>query len=166
MHAHDCVSIGVTRQHCANPRAVVKRKSNFHTMKESIEVSSVEETKVTYEPFKEIVIMECTRFSTPDDLARFINIAAGGKPSGIYWADGVAFIYFPMPTSTETAAKALIEEKRVYWAFVSYALMPQCLSKIGTKEGIIIPVVDMSMSPLFQRVARWLKEQQPGAQRQ
>ena len=121
----------------------------------------MEQTIVRYEPFKEIVVLECTRFSTPDDLARFVNIAAGGKPSGIYWADGVAFIYFPMPTSTEIAAKSLIEEKRVYWAFLSYALMPEYRSKIGTKEGIIVPVIDMATSPLFQRVALWLKEHKP-----
>lgn len=121
----------------------------------------MEETTVRYEPFKEIVVMECTKFSTPDDLARFVNIAAGGKPSGIYWADGVAFIYFPMPTSTETAAKSVIEEKRVYWAFLSYAQMPRYEPKIGTKEGIIVPVIDMSTSPLFQRVARWLKKHKP-----
>jgi hypothetical protein len=121
----------------------------------------MEETVVKYEPFKEIVVMECTRFSTPDDLARFVNIAAGGKPSGIYWSDEVAFIYFPVPTSTETAAKSVIEQKRVYWAFLSYAPMPQYKPKIGTKEGIIVPVIDMSTSPLFQKVARWLKKQKP-----
>jgi hypothetical protein len=121
----------------------------------------MEEITVRYEPFKEIVVMECTRFSTPDDLARFINIAAGGKPSGIYWANGIAFIYFPVPTSTETAAKCVIEEKRVYWAFLSYASMPEYQSKIGTKEGIIVPVIDMSTSPLFHRVAQWLREQKP-----
>ena len=121
----------------------------------------MEETTVRYEPFKEIVVMECTRFSTSDDLARFVSIAAGGKPSGIYWANGVAFIYFPVPTSTETAAKSVIEEKRVYWAFVSYALMPGYQSKIGTKEGIIVPVLDMSTSPLFHRVTQWLKEREP-----
>ncbi len=121
----------------------------------------MEETKVRYEPLKEIVVMECTRFSTPDDLARFVNIAAGGKPSGIYWANDVAFIYFPMPTSTEAAAKSLIEEKRHYWAFLSYALMPTYQPKIGTKEGIIVPVIDMSTSPLFQTVAQWLKERKP-----
>ncbi len=121
----------------------------------------MEETTVRYEPFKEIVVMECTRFSTPDDLARFVNIAAGGKPSGIYWANEMAFIYFPVPTSTETAAKSVIEEKRVYWAFLSYAPMPEYKPKIGTKEGIIVPVVDMSTSPLFHRVAQWLKEHKP-----
>ena len=36
-----------------------------------------------YDPFKEVVIMELTRFSTPEELARFANIAAGGKPTGL-----------------------------------------------------------------------------------
>jgi len=113
---------------------------------------------VRYEPFKEVVIMECTRFSTPDELARFANVAAGGKPTGIYWAGGVAFVYFPLPISTEVAAKAVVEERKVYWAFLSYALMPEYRPIIETKERIMVPVVDMSPSPLFQKVAQWLKE--------
>jgi hypothetical protein len=111
------------------------------------------------ESFKEIIIMEQTRFKTVDDLARFANIAVGGKTTGVYWANGVVFIYYPLPTSTEAAAKALIEERKVYWAFVSYALMPQYRSIIETKERIMVPVIDMSTSKLFQKVAQWLKEQ-------
>lgn len=113
---------------------------------------------IRHEPFKEVVIMECTRFPTPDDLARFANISVGGRPTGIYWADGVAFIYYPIPITTRTAAKHLIEEKRVYWAFVSYSLMPKYQSIVETKERLIVPVIDMSTSPLFQTVAQWLKQ--------
>jgi len=119
----------------------------------------MEKTVVRSEPFREIIVMEHTRFPTPDDLARFANIAAGGKTTGIYWADGVAFIYYPLPTTTELAAKAVIEEKKVYWAFVSYALMPEYRPLIETKEKIIVPIINMSTSPLFQKVAKWLKEQ-------
>ncbi|MCW8802540.1 MAG: hypothetical protein OQK81_04210, partial [Candidatus Bathyarchaeota archaeon] len=63
------------------------------------------------------------------------------------------------PISTEIAAKALIEEKKVYWAFVSYALMPQYKPIIETKERIMVPVIDMSTNNLFVKVAQWLKEQ-------
>ena len=111
------------------------------------------------ESFKEISIMEHTRFKTIDDLARFASIAVGGKTTGLYWANGVVFIYYPLPTSTEVAAKALIEEKKVYWAFVSYALMPEYRLIIETKERIMVPVINMSTSNLFQKVAQWLKEQ-------
>ena len=119
----------------------------------------MEDLKIRSESFKEIVVMEQTRFKTVDDLARFANIAVGGKTTGLYWANGVLFIYYPLPTSTELAAKALIEEKKVYWAFVSYALMPQYRSIIETKERIVVPVIDMSTSKMFNKVGQWLKEQ-------
>lgn len=117
------------------------------------------EVNVKYEPFKEIVVMECTPFSTPDDIARFVSIIAGGKTAGLYWAEGVAFLYFPLPATTETAAKALVEEKRVYWTFVGYAPMLRYQPIIETKEKIMVPVVDMSSNAMFKKVARWLKEQ-------
>jgi len=117
------------------------------------------EVDVKYEPFKEIVIMERNFFSTPDEIARFTSIVAGGKPAGLYWAEGVVFLYFPLPASTEAAAKALIENGRVYWTFVGYAFMPKYQSTIETKEKIIVPVIDMSSNPMFRKVASWLKEQ-------
>ena len=111
------------------------------------------------ESFKEIVILESTRFNGVDDLARFASIAVGGKTTGVYWANGIVFIYYPLPTSTEVAARALIEERTVYWAFVGYALMTKYKSIIETKERIMVPVIDMSTSNLFQTVADWLKKQ-------
>lgn len=114
---------------------------------------------VKYEPFKEIVVMERNFFSTPDDIARFTSVIAGGKLAGLYWAEGVVFLYFPLPASTETAAKALIEDKRVYWTFVGYSNMPKYQPMIETKEKIIVPVIDMSSNPMFKKIASWLKEQ-------
>jgi hypothetical protein len=114
---------------------------------------------IIFDPFKEIVVMERNFFLTPDDIARFTSIIAGGKPAGLYWAEGVVFLYFPLPASTETAAKALIENKRVYWTFVGYSLMSKYQPTIETKEKMIVPVIDMSSNPMFKRVAGWLKEQ-------
>jgi hypothetical protein len=102
--------------------------------------------------------MECNRFPTPDDLARFANISVGGRPTGIYWAEGVAFIYYPIPITNRTAAEHLIDEKRVFWAFVSYSLMVKYRPTIETKERLIVPIIDMSTSPLFKKVAQWLKQ--------
>jgi hypothetical protein len=118
------------------------------------------EVAVKHEPFKEIVVMERNYFSTPDDIARFASIIAGGKAVGLYWTEGVVFLYFPLPASTEVAAKALVENKRVYWTFVGYALMPKYQPTIETKEKIIVPVIDMSSNPVLRKVAKWLKEQQ------
>lgn len=118
-----------------------------------------DEVEIKFEPFREVIIMEQNYFSSLDELARFTSIIAGGKPIGLYWAEGVAFIYFPLPASTEAAAKELIENKRVYWTFVGYALMPQYQPIIETKEKIIMPIINVSSNPLFRKVALWLKEQ-------
>ncbi len=117
------------------------------------------EVTVSFEPFQEIVVMERDFFSTSDDIARFASIIAGGKTAGLYWAEGVVFLYFPIPASTETVAKALVEHKRVYWSFVGYALMPKYQPIIETREKMIVPVVDMSSNTLIKKVAAWLKEQ-------
>lgn len=117
------------------------------------------EVDVKYEPFKEIVVMQRNIFASPDDMARFASIIAGGKTTGLYWAEGVVFLYFPLPASTETAAKALVENRRVYWTFIGYALMPKYQPIIETKEKIMVPVINMSSNPMFRKVAKWLKEQ-------
>jgi hypothetical protein len=114
---------------------------------------------VKYEPFEEIIVMERTLFATSEELARFTSIIAGGKSTGLYWAEGVLFIYFPLPASTETAAKALIEHKRVYWTFTGYSLMPKFQPLIETKEKMIVPVIDISSNTVLRKAALWLKEQ-------
>jgi hypothetical protein len=135
----------------------IKTKTDKYFEKEK--TTGMSQLEIRYEPFKEIVIMEQTQFPTPEDLARFTNIVAGGKTAGVYWAHGIAFIYFPLSINTETAAKELVEKGRVYWAFLSYTSMSTYKPLIETKEKIIVPVLDMSTNPLFQRVADWLKEQ-------
>jgi hypothetical protein len=117
------------------------------------------QVNVKYEPFQEIVIMEKDFFPTADDIARFASIIAGGKTAGLYWAEGVVFLYFPLPASTETTAKALVQDKRVYWTFVGYSLMPKYQPVIETKEKIIVPVIDMSSNALLKKVTSWLKDQ-------
>ena len=117
------------------------------------------DVSVSYEPFKQIVIMEKTRFASPEDIARFTSVIAGGKLAGLYWVDGVVFLYFPLTASTAVVAKELLENGKVYWTFVGYALMPKYMQIIETKEKMIVPVVDISADEILSKVARWLKEQ-------
>ncbi len=120
---------------------------------------SVGGTAVCYEPFKEIVIMEKTRFGSPEEIARFTSVIAGGKLAGLYWVDGVVFLYFPLTASTALVVKELLEKRKVYWTFVGYALMPKYTPVIETKEKMIVPVVEISSDPILRAVAGWLKEQ-------
>src|SRR5208283_2729244 len=117
------------------------------------------EVQISYAPFKEIVVMEKTFFNTPDDIARFTSVIAGGKLAGLYWVEGVAFLYFPLPASTAVVAKELLENGKVYWTFLGYTLMPKYMPVIETKEKMIVPVVDISTDPILKQVAQWLKEQ-------
>jgi hypothetical protein len=121
------------------------------------------EVAITYSPFKEIVILEKTRFNTPEEIARFASVIAGGKLAGLYWVDGVVFLYFPLPASTTVVAKELLENGKVYWTFVGYALMPKYTQVIETKEKMIVPVVDISTDSILRKVAQWLKEQNSDA---
>ena len=120
---------------------------------------SKSEIAVSYEPFQEIVIMEKTLFKTPEDIARFTSVIAGGKLAGLYWVDGVVFLYFPLTASTAIVAKELLEKRKVYWTFVGYALMPKYQQIIETKEKMIVPVVEITSDPILKAVANWLKEQ-------
>ena len=120
---------------------------------------SENEVRVKYEPFREIVIMERNPFSTPEDLARFTSVIAGGKLAGLYWAEGVVFLYFPLPASTSVVAKELIETRRVYWTYVGYTLMSKYQPTIETKEKMIVPVINISTDPILTQVAKWLKQQ-------
>lgn len=117
------------------------------------------EVNVRFEPFTEIVVMERDFFPNAEEIARFASIIAGGKTAGLYWAEGVIFLYFPMSASTETMSKELVQNKRVYWAFVGHALMPKFQPIIETREKMIVPVIDMSSNAMMRKVASWLKEQ-------
>lgn len=107
--------------------------------------------------------MEKTRFNTAEEIARFTSVIAGGKLAGLYWVDGIVFLYFPLPASTTAVAKALLENGRVYWTFLGYAPMPKYAQTIETKEKMIVPVVDISSDPILRKVAQWLKEQKTEA---
>ena len=120
---------------------------------------SKSQVSIAYEPFKQIVVMEKTFFNTPEDIARFTSVIAGGKLAGLYWVEGVVFLYFPLPASTAVVAKELLENGKVYWTFVGYSFMPKYAQTIETKEKMIVPVVDISSDSTLKSVAQWLKEQ-------
>ena len=127
-------------------------------------VDSMSENKentleIIFDPIKEIVILQKNSFPNPEDLARFASLMTGGKTSCLYWAENVAFLYFPLTASTEITAKELIEQKKVYWAFLGYSLMQKYLPVIETKERLIVPIIDVSSDSLLRKVAQWIKKQ-------
>ncbi|MCL2288855.1 MAG: hypothetical protein FWC33_06780 [Candidatus Bathyarchaeota archaeon] len=114
---------------------------------------------VSYEPFQEIVVMEKNHFSSPEDLARFISILSGGKLAGLYWVNGVVFLYFPLSASTSAITKELLDKRKVYWSYLGYAFMPKFAPILETKEKIIVPLVDVSSDYVLAGVVDWIKQQ-------
>ncbi|NLE05269.1 MAG: hypothetical protein GX638_10795 [Crenarchaeota archaeon] len=119
----------------------------------------VSEVNIKFEPFKEIVILDQTFFNSPDEIARFTSVIAGGKLAGLYWAEGVVFLYFPLAPTNSTITRMLIESRKIYWTFVAYAIMPKYVPIIETKEKMIVPVIDISANPMMKKIAKWLIEQ-------
>ncbi len=114
---------------------------------------------VKYEPYDEIVVMDRNFFASPEELARFASITSGGHATGLFWAEGMVFLYFSLPTTTETTVKALVENKRVYWPFIGYTVMQDYKLIVETKEKIMVPVINMASNDKFRKVAEWLKNQ-------
>ncbi len=115
--------------------------------------------RIIYKPVKEIVILDYFQFSKITLDQMFARLIHAGLPITAQWAEGVVFLYFPLPASTETTAKLLVERGRVYWTFLGYSFMPKYQAVIETKEKMIVPVVDMTSNALIKEVALWLKTQ-------
>lgn len=105
---------------------------------------------------KEVIILECSEFDRPEELAKIAGIAiVAEQPLALLWADGVLFTYtLLMSDSTEMFQEAL--KGKVHWSNVTFTLMPQFREVIETK-GLTIPVIDASRNEMFVSVAKWLK---------
>ena len=115
--------------------------------------------KITYEPFKEVVIKEYTRFEKIEDLIYiFAQLRAGGAPVSLSWANGIVFVYSVLPPDTEQIMEEFLKG-RVYWVDVAFAAMPEYKPVLETKEKIQVPIVNLSSNPIIRQVTEWLKQQ-------
>jgi hypothetical protein len=115
--------------------------------------------KISYEPFKEVVIKEYVRFDKIEDLIYiFAQLRAGGAPVSLSWANGIVFIHSAIVPETDEVMEDFLNGK-VYWANVSFAEMPDYKSIIETKEKLQVPIVNLSSSETIRQVAEWLKSQ-------
>jgi len=115
--------------------------------------------KITYEPFKEVVIKEYTRFEKIEDLIYiFAQLRASGAPVSLNWANGLVFVYSPLPPDTEQIMEEFLKGK-VYWINVTFSAMPEYKPMLETKEKIQVPIINVSSNPIIREVTEWLKQQ-------
>ncbi len=113
--------------------------------------------KITYEPFKEVVIKEYVRFEKIEDLIYiFAQLRAGGAPASLNWASGLVFVYSPLIPDTDQLMDEFLKG-RIYWINVSYAEMPQYKPIFETREKVQVPIINLSSNPMIRQVMEWLK---------
>jgi hypothetical protein len=110
--------------------------------------------KITYEPAKELVILEMVEYSLQQMAETGALIQDTGRPVILNWAEGVVFHHIPLPFNTKDLLKER-KQGRIYWASVIYAPMPEYRPnlKVGPRD---IPVVATPNSLLIE-AARWIK---------
>ena len=112
--------------------------------------------KVSYEPRKEIIIHEYTRYDSEDEL---INSLAQGLSAGstatLRWAEGVIFSFNAFPADPLIIKENL--EGRIHWNHVSFAPMTQYRQQIITPSGVTVFIRDVSANPSFQAAAEFIR---------
>lgn len=114
--------------------------------------------KVTYAPWKEIIIHEAIEYPLKELIdIRSIGVPTGGIGKPLLWAEGVVFDRAVMPPSPDMIKENL--EGRIHLSGVEWALMPQFKSFIEIMETKVkIPVVNVSSNAMLSDVAKWLKQ--------
>jgi hypothetical protein len=113
--------------------------------------------KVRYEPRKEIIIHEYTKYDSPEE---FVENIARGAPAGSMiasrWVDGVLLMFVPFPNDPVTTKEFL--EGRVHWNHLNFAFMPEYKEQIITESGVTLVIGDVSKNSSFQAIAEFVKE--------
>ena len=112
---------------------------------------------VRYEPRKEIIIHEYTKYDSPNEL---ITSAVSGVPPGsvltaLKWVDGVLLSFTPFPRDAITVKE--IMEGKVHWDHVNFTLMSEYKEQIITETGVTVVITDVSKNPSFEAVAEFIK---------
>lgn len=115
-------------------------------------------TVVKYEPRKEIIIHEYTKYDSPEE---FISASVKGLPTGsvltaLRWVDGVLLSFRALPINTVTTKELM--EGRLHWDHVSFAPMPEHRDQIITKTGVTVVIGNVSKNPVFVTIAEFIKE--------
>lgn len=115
--------------------------------------------KVTFMPWKEIVIHEVIRY---ESLEKFIEQKITGLPKGIHlepllWTEGIVFSRSVMPPGPDVIKEQL--QGIIHYQSLEYAPMEKYEASVSTQDGMVIPIVDATRTEALRAVAAALKKQ-------
>jgi hypothetical protein len=114
--------------------------------------------EILYEPYTSIIVHEIIKGSI-ENLVQVQSLGIPAKQTGraINWADGIAFIYSPMPPTDEIVREEL--KGRMHWSHLAFAFMPAYKPEMTTSDGNVkIPIINVSANLVFKDLAKWIKE--------
>lgn len=116
--------------------------------------------KITFEPFKEIVIKDYSKYEKIEDLVyAFAQLRAVGQPVSLNWAEGVVFVHSVMAPNTDELIEEFLKG-RLYVLGVNFAVMdkyePHIIYKSPQGE-IALPIINVSSNNMLSELAKWLK---------
>ena len=119
--------------------------------------------KITYHPWKEIIIHEIIK-SKPEDLfsdvvRRTLQAGGAGITPTLDWAGGVSFVVSVFPSTEEVTRESL--NGVLHYASVQFAIVPEYKPEVRlTHDGVTrsIKLLKLDENPLFLELASFLKQ--------
>ena len=102
--------------------------------------------KITHKSINEYIVYKCTKFNSPDDLARNTIIDSGPmSPPYLKWINGIVYrVHSPgISLMTDLFTKDFMDGK--LWIEVEFATMKEFKTSIKSIEAnVVIPVINCS----------------------
>ncbi len=123
--------------------------------------------KVTFSPYKELVVHEVILLdglTLFEDMVRQSLATSSHAEPTVHWAEGVAFVFSPMPATEDIVKEGL--EGRLHYAAVMFAKAPyqvRVAVKIGNQDyGVRLRKAENN--PTLMALAGFLKDFKPNSE--
>jgi hypothetical protein len=115
--------------------------------------------EVRYEPRKEVIIHEYTKYDSYQELidASTRGLPAGSVLSALNWVGGVLLAFNAMQINPVTTQELI--EGRLHWDHVSFASMPEYQQQIITTAGVTVVIGNVNGNPVFAEIAKFLRKE-------
>lgn len=113
-------------------------------------------TDLVVDRLKEVVVLDDYFYKNLEDFFKYIvSSTMPGSPMVVFWSEGVVLTFMPIEPVTDLLVKEMVENRRTYWSFLRYALMPKYREYYEYESSRITIVYEGS--PVISSVCRQLK---------